>query len=99
MGPVSERADRLLKFGQELTPWLICRIEAMTDQQWRLFYDECEAGKPLPRRLEDSMPRTRADLVSNPWAVPEGERPEYLRAWNDWAAIWGMPPWKQKKER
>lgn len=94
---MTDRAAQLKKFGGEITRWLAMRIEAMTDHQWRLFYDECEAGKALPRRLEDSMPRSQADLVSNPYVVPEGERPQYLRAWREWEQIWGSPPWKESR--
>lgn len=93
---MSGRADLIRKFG-EVKPWLFDRIEAMSDHSWRLFYDQLEAGAPMPRTFEDTMPRNVDDFISNPMSAPDHCRADELAKWEAWREIWGPPPWEQIK--
>ena len=91
----SARCIQLRKFG-EPTPWLACRVDIMSQEQFRRFYDEVEATEFLPRSLQDSMPRFDDQIVA-PSVVPEQYQADLLRRWEAWSRIWGTPPWKLNK--
>lgn len=91
------RVERLKRFG-EVQPWLADRVEAMSDRQWRLFYDQVELTERVPQTFEDTMPRSRDDFITNPMSAPEQYRAEEIAKWDAWREIWGAAPWEQQSK-
>lgn len=89
------RTSLLQRFGP-VEEWLSERIERMSLGQWTLFYDEVEAGRPLPRRFEDWMPRSHNGLIENPIFAPPEYQAQELAKWTIWKRIWGAAPWEIK---
>jgi hypothetical protein len=93
---VTDRVALIRKFGT-VKPWLVDRVHAMSDHQWRLFYDQLEAGGAMPETFEDTMPRNVDDFISNPYSAPDQYRELELAKWRAWSEIWGPPPWECQK--
>lgn len=88
-----DRASLIRKFG-EVKPWLVDRINAMSDHSWRLFYDQLEDGKPMPATFDDTMPRNREGFITNPFSSPPEYQQTEIEQWDEWSEIWGAKPWE-----
>jgi hypothetical protein len=93
---MSDRVSLLQRFG-DVPDWLADRVYAMNPVSWRKFYDWIEGGAPMPRVLEDTMPRNFDDFIANPHSAPESRRAEELAKWEAWKEIWGDAPWEVKQ--